>query len=355
MFRVFKPHTLRCDGIFIRFFLHTVLIAFVYYLAPGGRVSVVIKQGLPKKHRVIQRMTLKMPDRFLLAVFLIYWGNTGLLRFLFVLFVLFIPGTSNVATCAAGQWADRNICQPCAHYGIEYTSDAGAVGNTSCYMACDDGTRAYWPNTCTSGICAIGGYMVNGVCTRCLGGCFCHGDNTMVSCLYTVPADALEGLSSYYTLPWGSSWLRDSGRNAGGCYCVWSSKCPDGSCNRQDIINVCYLGQYSSPRILYPEWCNTGYYTVCKSCTGLPENATFTGYGENGDNCPWRCNDGYGRTSVNTCAALCSASFKHIHTSTGLAIPLFSEKYTSHLLQYVKSPAVKCVIPTWPRAVQQTQ
>lgn len=60
---------------------------------------------------------------------------------------------------------------------------------------------------------------------------------------------------------------------------------------------------------------------------GTPDSADGTIIDAN--DCPWAYNDGYGRTSTNTCAPLCNASFTALRTSTGLSIPVFAKKNTS--------------------------
>ncbi len=271
-------------------------------------------------------------------------------RFIFIGIFCALPirafgayGVGVDGTCLAGEWKDYGLCQYCTDWG-DYTSDGGTGGRESCYTLCDDGTRAYWPNTCDENLCALGAYMNDGLCTVCPGVHYCPGDNTKIDCHTTIHPDYPD-IFDIYVLNGGNTYQRDGGRYPSDCLCGWYRDCGDGSCKEYKSYNRCQNGPDSLVR-LAPSQCNNGYYATdykeylwafsrCAPCTGLPENATFTGYGtpdenhENGDNCPWKCNDGLGRTAADTCAPLCAAGMTKINTSTGVVVPLFEAANTS--------------------------
>ncbi len=257
--------------------------------------------------------------------------------------------------CRAGYWRQTTsvttynfaLCRLCAAWGDEYTSDGGTGEIETCYATCDDGTRAYWPNTCTPDVCAVGAYMTDDGCTKCPQNNYCPGDNTILSCQTTVrPEDPTPTM--VYTLLSGFSFDSRAARGPKDCYCKWKLECTDGSCKTYESVQPCYIGPGNDVR-LTPDKCSDGYYATgyssgaaqyskCIPCTILPENATFTGYGtpdanhENGDNCPWACNSGLGRTAADTCAPLCTAGITKLNVGHSavpdIVIPLFENANT---------------------------
>ncbi|MBE6457187.1 MAG: hypothetical protein E7011_00015 [Alphaproteobacteria bacterium] len=77
--------------------------------------------------------------------------------------------------------------------------------------------------------------------------------------------------------------------------------------------------------------CNAGYYisgTTCPACTNKPSNSSYTGTATS-NSCPWACNSGYNLTDDNQCGQFCTSGITHIHTSTGLKIPLYATARTT--------------------------
>lgn len=90
---------------------------------------------------------------------------------------------------------------------------------------------------------------------------------------------------------------------------------------------------------------NGVWYLGTKSCTNAPLNATYTGSGTpdspdgavvDANDCPRKCNAGYGRTVNNTCLPLCTLGFTSLRTTTGIVVPVFTQKNTSPSLHFVK-------------------
>ncbi len=265
-----------------------------------------------------------------LSVMQVAWGGSAYL--------------SPDGTCPSGWWLNERLCKLCADWGAGYTSDGGSGDISSCYDTCDDGRRVYWPYTCTDGVCAAGAYLSGAECLVCPDKYYCPGDNTQIDCRTTIRAqDPVP--DAIYSLIDGWHYGHSHAYQPGNCYCEWNLRCDDGSCKTYIAYRPCIDGPGDDMR-LTPEKCSDGYYATnyiigagayerCVPCTGLPENATFTSYGtpdgnyENGDNCPWRCNDGWGRAADGTCGALCSAGVTYLRTSTGVSVPLFSVRNTS--------------------------
>lgn len=277
-----------------------------------------------------------------------------MVRVFIICITLLATYTANAATeCDAGKWLDYTICQSCNTWG-NYTSDGGTGGITSCYTTCDDGARAYWPNTCTATTCAVGSYLsADGKCTACENGYYCLGDNTHIACSNTLPTGSSQP-SQVYTLLDGFSYARSYGRSSSDCYCRWDFFSEDETYHNSFIVNVCFMGPATQSRVEEND-CNTGYYatgyysgnyTKCKPCNNAPENAAYIGYGSASHteltvtNCPWVCNDGYGRTADDTCAQLCTAGFTTLRTSIDIVVPVFHDKHTSPAIHIKHSDTI---------------
>ncbi len=272
-------------------------------------------------------------------------------KFLVAVIVCSAPFCAFGLTCDAGYFvSNRNhSCLSCQDWGQGYTSDAGATELKQCYTICDDGTRVYWPNTCDASVCAIGAYMKNDVCTACESAMYCPGDNMRHSCLELLP-DNSRTPDVLYTLGFGNDLYR-YGYTARDCYCMWNFDCAnernDPSCSTCTVAALCSHGPVRDCIIIDKANCNPGYfpdgyptqgpnYKRCSPCTNTPpENAEYTGIGTSndlggtGDDCPWVCNSGLGRTAADTCAPLCGAGITTLNTSTGVRVPLFAVANTS--------------------------
>ena len=90
--------------------------------------------------------------------------------------------------------------------------------------------------------------------------------------------------------------------------------------------------------------CNTGFYTsgvTCPACTNKPDNSAYTGTATS-NACPWECNNGYGQTSANLCAQMCTAGFQHLKSSTGVSIPLYTSAQTTHSIVVQSQSGAMC-------------
>ena len=109
------------------------------------------------------------------------------------------------------------------------------------------------------------------------------------------------------------------------------------------------LGYYWPPYIRYTH-ARSGYYLVnpndgmwvdAVACTNAPTNAHYTGAGTpdsadgtivNANDCPWKCDAGYGCTAANTCEPLCTAGITKLNTSNGLSYNIYATRQTTPAL-----------------------
>ena len=110
--------------------------------------------------------------------------------------------------------------------------------------------------------------------------------------------------------------------------------CTPGTCNWRDYKSAtdttCTPNDCDKP--VASVTCNTGYYTsgvTCPACTNKPDNSAYTGTATS-NACPWSCNTGYGQTSANLCAQICTAGIQQLKSSTGVSIPLYTSAQTTH-------------------------
>ncbi len=189
--------------------------------------------------------------------------------------------------------------------------------------------------------CEVGYYLDNGECKICVAAYYCPGDDTRKLCTATSPAEYRDVYNHSNTT--GKT-------NARECVCAWLGLPGDETRNSVTKIGVCPDGPsglgyngYTGCRVGYYA---TGYsteinkapYTGCTPCTNGPVGSKYIGYGtpisdgaiEIGDNCPWKCGDGYLINSDgNACDKLCELGFTKLNTSTGIVVPLYSEKRTT--------------------------
>lgn len=203
-------------------------------------------------------------------------------------------------------------------------------------------------------VCNPGDYLADGECKRCISGYYCPGDDTMIKC----PEDTTDWASEYtqkgYTVSdvrkeiiWSVTYnpagkISDCHSGvyitvAGGQFYIEPPH--NGTQYRTDAAKLWYsaapgyyLSSYRSTT-WYP------WYHAVKPCTNLPDNAHYTGYGTpdapdgsiiDANDCPWECNDGYGRHN-DECLPLCDAGVTHLHFRD-MALPLFPRAYSSPTL-----------------------
>lgn len=72
------------------------------------------------------------------------------------------------------------------------------------------------------------------------------------------------------------------------------------------------------------------WYNYIRPCTNAPENAHYTSYGyPESNNCPWVCDDGYGKTFDDVCVSLCTAGMSTLHAGEKVAVPLYDTRHTT--------------------------
>lgn len=286
-----------------------------------------------------------------------------------------------VKPCPAGYYCPVGIYDPTwSGYGDTYkcpdgyTSDEGAKGLNTCYKSC---MRECTPQTCptnatcthiettpTSGIeyyggecqatattcpmtfeCSPGYYgaSANGgtSCADCGVGHYCTGGTHRASCESTIKSDAPTP-TSIITLSDGSWSDNEHAVTSTDCMCQWKmsdesrvsymyqSSCEYGPTG-PEYTNFwgCRTGYYATGPLNWGDW-----YTGCAPCDNAPANAHYTSYSIPSEiyavesNCPWVCNDGYGMTSDNQCASICTAGITQLKVG-GITVPLYAMRQTT--------------------------
>jgi len=200
-------------------------------------------------------------------------------------------------------------------------------------------------------VCAPGYYLDNDECKVCsISGYYCPGDDSMIRC----PTDTTDWIAVYtnkgYTVynvtephlwsasnPFGNitdCHTRVYVTVTGGTFHI--EPIFDGSpynTNYQQLWTRANTGYYLSP---YRSTSWDIWYDGVKPCTNAPANAHYTGPGtpdapdgsvRDANDCPWECNDGYGRHN-DECVPLCSTA-RYIKTETGLSFNLYSAAYST--------------------------
>ena len=233
------------------------------------------------------------------------------------------PGISG--ECHPGFYDTGAQCLACTSNSIcssidDFQCRAGFYKNGTHCDICPDNSAC--PESSTQITC-LPGYWLNGnVCDQCGNVSYCR-DNVKYDCPPFNP-------DNFYLFDEGSvvlSWTD-----------VYSSAKPISSSSNSCVVGRVYV---KSPRGEYiefwPAWSEsrgqyysgnrswqtaaTGYYLADEKsinadifyqnnfkCTNAPEHSTYTGSGSpNGNDCPWRCDDGYLRDG-NTCT-MCPAGY----------------------------------------------
>ncbi|MBD5388661.1 hypothetical protein HDR63_00180 [bacterium] len=290
---------------------------------------------------------------------------------------------TNQYVCPAGYFCPTGIYNPkYAEYGDRYkcpdgyTSDEGSTGLNKCYRAC---TRACTQQTCpenascthgntsNSGIeyygaacsaaattCTLSfscdpgyyGSSANGdtSCADCGAGNYCTGGAHRATCAATLPAGA-PAPGRITTLANGNWGDRNKhGVKSTDCICEWFFN--DETRTNYEQQAVCSVGP-SGPTYTYYYECRPGYYadnslgwgewyTACSPCDNGPAHAHYTSYSTPSvmyaveSNCPWACDDGYGRVG-DTCQPLCATGVTTLHAGDGV-VPLFGARPSSPAL-----------------------
>ncbi len=198
------------------------------------------------------------------------------------------------------------------------------------------------PGIAAAANCAPGYYLDNGECVECPMASYCPGDDAHHLCrLIAVEPNNMVSVAVH-----GRIMLTDASQ----CWCQWLLKSPNSRIVLAYQYGFCVSGPVGDFALGYNQ-CAVGYravgnngsvskfkYTDCVSCTNLPANAEYIGYGtpvaddetEVGDNCLWKCDDGYMISSDGAeCAKLCGLGYTKLNTSTGIVVPLYADKRTT--------------------------
>ena len=88
--------------------------------------------------------------------------------------------------------------------------------------------------------------------------------------------------------------------------------------------------------------------TAQSQCTNAPKDAHFTGIGFNND-CPWKCDTGFGLTVNDTCMLLCAKSgCKTLRTDVGVSANIFAKRNTWPALVLQPDDTTTCYIDLVP-------
>lgn len=237
--------------------------------------------------------------------------------------------TFGLEACPAGTYSGAGAveCNTCSNSKPENANYIGNATDKVCPWECRAG---YYGSSANGDV----------VCADCGDGYYCTGGAQRVSCTTTVSSD-LPPPKRIFSVSNGfpDSWYdRNHGTRDLDCYCDWEFS--DETRNIYINEGSCLYGIYGPEFTAYSD-CRTGYYaadplgwggwyTSCRPCTNKPEHSTYTSYSTPSsmyaveDNCPWRCDDGYGLGADGKCAPLCDAGITHIRAGD-ISIPLFAE------------------------------
>ena len=214
----------------------------------------------------------------------------------------------------------------------------------------------------TAFACDPGYYDVNGTCTVCTSGYYCPGDDIQYQCPsgqdFCDAATAAE-LDFVRISCEVRSWSSNGGPGALIEHCRARPKITT-NCGQYyysvlyDTANQSY--PFNSNLVKY--WDNVqttvGHYLTnryadiiyynCNSCTNAPANAHYTDAGipDVGD-CPWACDDGFGKTDDDQCLELYTAGISQLHVDD-VTFNIYANKRTSPSL-HVKYNDIICYVP----------
>ncbi len=137
--------------------------------------------------------------------------------------------------------------------------------------------------------------------------------------------------NKFYTVTSGNGFKAGSPQGLIAVGCTGQAQCPAGNFCAGGVREQCIAGTWSTDGAI-----------VCNQCDEIPEHASYTTAGWTNTNCPWECDETYGRTAANTCSTLCTSGYTHIKTSNGISIPLFSTRNTTPSINIQTSPDTTC-------------
>ena len=192
-------------------------------------------------------------------------------------------------------------------------------------------------------VCAYGYYLVDGDCRECGENGYCVDDIK-----YDCPQNSqdLSGVADGMILyRWQSfSRMKPVSSNiyecigdtyigsTGGEYlaeCRWNDENYYKPCDRPYLWYKANLGYYLTG-YLYSSWYD--WYEGVKPCTNKPANSHYISAGTpEGNNCSWECDDGFAQYN-DLCWPLCATGVQYIKTSSGISVPLFSDKLSQPAL-----------------------
>jgi len=235
----------------------------------------------------------------------------------------YAQGDPGVApNCNPGFYDNNGVCETCpvenstCRSATDFDCNAGFYKNGSQCDVCP--AYATCPAASTQ-ISCIDGYWLNGaVCTRCSGTNYCN-NNTMYPCPAFDPSSLDELLPAGHKIVGDNFRLNVWAANdlitkASDCSLLGglTIETPDGFYiktsmwwngerywgSRDYWIRTETPGRYLSGATNFS---GKRYYRQNNACTNAPANAIYTGAGSpDGNDCPWRCNDGYFR-DVDVC------------------------------------------------------
>ena len=219
-------------------------------------------------------------------------------------------GAANCTGCTAGSYSSNTGLTVCIICPAGYYSNSAASACTACPI----GTYGALPNasngSCTA--CPAGSFSSspgNTQCTTCSSldcsaqwksiGCSSSSDNSCVYCATIVSLPANAAFNADNTC----QWTCDS------CFYQTGGQCVQCALD----ASQCSVGQYRQS-------CTATANGPCLNCTGLPNNATFTGRGVSLDSpssCPFQCNAGFWQSSG--CVPCAPGTFNPTPGGTGCA------------------------------------
>lgn len=225
------------------------------------------------------------------------------------------------------------------------------------------------PHVAQAATCSSGYYLDGDTCRVCApsaGSFYCPGDDMRYPCPTTntdynqFGYTLIDGSEAFWASPEtnsvpgncvGSLYFVDSYGNAFLLESPWNGE------NYWSDDKDTYLWYYAAPGFYLSNYRSESWekwYRAVKPCTNAPAYAHYTAPGTadapdgsvtDANDCPWACDDGYGRVG-NVCQPLCTAGLTQIHAGSA-TVPLFPVKYTSPTL-VVHTDGGLCYGNLWP-------
>ena len=274
-------------------------------------------------------------------------------------------------SASADYYLDSGVAKQCSAYNATYPdSDGGNIDYKYCYKtvtktgsqnACSQpaNSASYTCGTCNPGSCTYKDYngATDGSCTptdctkpvatvSCKANFYASGV-TCPACPTAYPySDAGTTSDGYCFVTKTNTGSQNACSQPANSASYTCGTCTPGTCNWRDYKSAtdttCTPTNCDKP--VASVTCNTGFYTsgvTCPACTNKPDNSAYTGTATS-DACPWECDTGYGQTSANLCAQMCTAGFQHLKSSTGVSIPLYTSAQTTHSIVVKSQSGAMC-------------